>query len=304
MEILEKLPGITVERHLLLHGSYTATKTDKMKNYENTSNVVTTQKQAREAIRNRYATSTGVTGATLDETQRGKHYRGLENRQMKGSFSVSSYHKYETKPDLKIELEVLGKNPRCRSQDNEMKSDLPLKQTSSISSDQSPPVLKSILKRTGSGVSSRSCTLIEVMSLDSGMCRLAASLAAHQSGKGNSSLHGKASSKNNAKPLHSSENKTAENTDLQHAKHSHTITSHLNENDSQKIADANPAVVSPTKSVSFKLDPEMQNREKERSLMTNRRGDARWGVVISSHQTRHAKERAKTPRHLDFSSSR
>jgi len=288
MEILEKLPGITVERHLLLHGSYTSAGPDKM-------TTVSAQRQRfqRESNRNLLSRSRGT--FVLDDSNQGKINRHTETRQ-KGHFAVSQYHRYAEKPDVKLELEVLGKNPQRNSPTiNDITQEATsMKQSISPNQQNDPPVLKSILKRTGSGVSSRSCTLLEVMSLDSGMCRLAASLAAHKTAKSNSSTKTKPS-KANAKSTFT------KNDDVSTIVVAPKVPQHVDRKSPHPPEDA-MSTTSPSKSVSFKLDPEMQIREKERSLLGNRRGDARWGVVISSYQTRN-KERTKT-RRSDFSSSR
>ena len=295
MEILEKLPGITVERHLLLNGSYTSAGPNKM-----TTASAQRQRFQREPTRNRSLLTRSRGTFVLDETNQGRVNRHTEIRPVNRSFTVSQYHKFTEKPEMKLELEVLGKNPHQNSStlSYSTKEATVSKQVNSGSPNQqnAPPVLKSILKRTGSGVSSRSCTLLEVMSLDSGMCRLAASLAAHKTTKGSGNTK---STKANAKAMAVKE-RTIESDEISapgnamEVSHADRKTPHLPEE---------PAITSPTKSVSFRLDPEMQIREKERSLLSNRKGDARWGVVISSYQTRN-KEKTKPNRRSDFSSSR
>ena len=296
MEILEKLPGITVERHLLLQGSFTSTDSDKM-----TAVGIPRQRLQQEPIRNRFLSTRSREAVISDETNRLKINKLGESRQR--SFTVSQYHRASEKPDTKLELEVLGKNLQRNSPTMTSAKDFAALKQNNIGNSPNmqnpppPPALKSILKRTGSGVSSRSCALLEVMSLDSGMCRLAASLTTHKAAKGISNINN-GSTKINFKSTDAKENKNGndKNSSKQNAQGACQFYK-----EPPQVVDGGSTTTSPAKSVSFKLDPEMQNREKERSLLGNRRGDARWGVVISPHQTRN---KEKAARRLDFASSR
>ena len=294
MEILEKLPGITVERHLLLNGSYTTAGDSKQRSYD--SVIMANGRASYNVQPTEHKRVVPSRKASSNELHRGKLRGGLEGRQFIENFSTTQYHKYLNKPEVKLELEVLGRSTKQMSRGNN-NSDITPKILSIPSPDNPAPVLKSILKRPGSAVSSKSCTMLEVMSLDSGMSRLTASLAAHKQAKSNlkgietKRLNDHRKSQSSKTPSHADSTAMAGSTKQ--------LSS-----DGKQQTDNSRLTTSPTKTVSFKLDPEMQNREKKRSVTKSRRGDARWGVVISSYQAKNSKEKTKSPGNDDFLLSR
>lgn len=303
MEILEKLPGVTVERQMLLQGSYTsAANPSKYRNYGPTLGKSHSSKIHPESLRNSFAANRNRTQS--QESQHRKTLMLMDNKPLKSHFKVSQYQSLFHDGAVDFELQVFGKNPQCLLRETTSKKEATPPITNEIESkQQSPVVLKSILKRSGSAVSSRSCSILEVMSLDSGMTRLAASLTAQRNEilrKSPQELSIKSphltsfEDKKKQKPLNLGRNSKEEN----HVQ-TRTVGPEAEQNPQKDMV-----VPSPSKTVSFKLDPEMQQREKERLLAQSKKGEAKWGVVISSFQARMPKAREKTSRRSDLVSVR
>ena len=305
MQILEKLPGITVERCSLVDRSCTFVG-HELPQSTSTRRLLAAQAKYEMARRHHPQRPGSTTPTTtrvkpvvseaevLNKTSYGFRPRSRDR-------SMVGYH---TRPPVrapKVDLEVSGNGALLKRRSFNAASTVDESAKLSEAKDTLPqdplPMPKSILKRSGSAVSSRSSKSLGVMSLDSGMARLTASLT------------GSKKNINTAdSPIYSIAHKHVVNSiakhygvvgagakqasDLRHAAGDFTSKKSVKQNDSSAVylpLDGSSAHehTPPPKSVTFKLDPEVSRHEEEirRGDQTNKKlGGARWSVSLSPRQ--------------------
>ncbi|XP_076813021.1 uncharacterized protein LOC143459677 [Clavelina lepadiformis] len=292
MEILENLPGITVERYTLMDRSYSfsAHETKQSKNHANKTGTGSHVKYSRP----RRNSARKVNVPTIHEEPRHdrNRVRPPQRPQSRGKLSTS-YFTTNTPLNAKIELEVLGKSAQHIPQASMRLTSPALEIKYQENEDTFPkePTLKSILKRPGSGVSTRSSRSLGVMSLDSGMAKLAASLLQNKAKTEMDLKHFYSSKKSTKGQMGNLESRTEFSPDLQNLPHLRTTPRKLLSQAAKADEYSSLQTVSPSKSVTFKLEPEMQPKEVRRESDVTKskmmkKGEARWGVALSSHQER------------------
>nr|XP_002122404.2 uncharacterized protein LOC100175899 [Ciona intestinalis] len=268
MQLLEKLPGITVERYTLMERSYTFHAGDNRRSKP----VPPSQSKPR---------------ANSAKRERNRELQRETAIEMPVRIKPAPVHqpRPSSKRTIRTEFEVYGNRLQDPTKAKDENDNLKTEMT------QMP---KSILKRTGSGVSTRSSRSIGVLSLDSGMAKLAASLFNNR--KSNDV-------KGNGDVTRTSEKRTtrAKKGQLGNSTDPNSLPavggkrgSNLTEGKPPIGNNPRQIVTSPSKSVSFKLEPETH----EDDIIVTKKGGARWGVAFSTNQERknfYAQERLNYP---------
>ena len=298
MEILEKLPGVTVERELLIQGSYTWTPDPaRLRRQRSALSKSHQPKMPPESLRN----SVAINRSKLHSNQsyHKKPQLLADTRSFRRAYSISQCHQFTDNGKKAEQLQILGKNPQNTLKEITSKKEAAqIKTTDCDTLRQSPVILKSILKRSGSVLSSKSCSTIEVMSLDSGMSKLAASLSAQKHSTKISNKWFQVSNSKSPKPPKIEESKQVKSfsqDDIANQTKKNNLESE--QNSKQDFSTG----TTQSKTVSFKLDPEMQRKEKERLLTRgNLRGETNRGVAILSYKAKMPEKRTKTPCRMEF----